>query len=588
MNRKIRNCIPILAAAAIVASTFLPSSCANTTQAPSGGPKDTIPPFIVDIKPLPRSINVPVTGTQIVFTFNEYVSIKTPTAILLSPPQQKPPKSKIKGKSLVVSFEEDLAANKTYTLTIDNAIADCNENNLFEGYTYVFSTGSTLDSMMISGTVLNSSTLKPAKEVSVMLYRDLADSAVIGSRPDAVARTDAWGYFSIPYIKDTTYRIYAVEDSDNNHMYSPESEMIAFHDVPIRPVKVASDTAAELLKYDMKDTLACLSRKSEYNLVLFKDERAAQFLKNSGRPESKHVFVSFNAPQACVDSIWIGGIAADRLITQFNSERDSLSIWINDRRQLPDTINLFVNYLMTDSLGVLVPETQHKKLFFKHIRKRQRELQKADTTCSLSISANPMDLETEGILFEFGNPLINENFKDVKFEIINARQQSSFGRFTAEIDSLNPRIYHLKPEKELLQFYEYKINVPHQAFRDIYGNRTDSTEFKFSLPSGNDISSFTVKAVNVKGKRIVDLLQNGTTLLKSYTIEKDTTLVFKYLKEGKYTIRISYDENGNGKIDSGSFFDKRKPEKVYMYTRDGKSEIPIPKGTDIVQTIEIQ
>ena len=139
---------------------FVPS-CANTTQAPSGGKKDTIPPYIIDIRPLPRAVGVPVTGASIVFTFNEYVTIKTPSNIFLSPPQQRPPKSRLRGKNLIISFEEPLQSDMTYTLSFTDAIADANEGNMFPGYTYVFSTGSQIDTMMVTGTVVDCNTLAP-------------------------------------------------------------------------------------------------------------------------------------------------------------------------------------------------------------------------------------------------------------------------------------------------------------------------------------------------------------------------------------------------------------------------------------------
>ena len=129
--KKIPKFLPL---AVVVAACLLPlffPSCANTTEAPSGGKKDTIPPYIIDIKPLPGAVGVPLHGASFVFTFNEYVTIKTPANIVLSPPQTKMPKSRIRGYNLVVSFEEPLEPNTTYTLSFTDAIADANEGNMF-------------------------------------------------------------------------------------------------------------------------------------------------------------------------------------------------------------------------------------------------------------------------------------------------------------------------------------------------------------------------------------------------------------------------------------------------------------------------
>ena len=173
-------------------------SCANTTESPSGGDKDTIPPFIVDIKPLPGATNIALEGSSFIFTFNEYVNLKKSSNILLSPPQRKMPVSKIRGKSLIVKFEEPLSPNTTYTLSFTDAIADVNEGNMFAGYTYVFSTGDRIDSMMVTGTVLDCNTLDPVKGAKVILHKDHSDSAIYQTRPYAVTTTDDWGFFALP------------------------------------------------------------------------------------------------------------------------------------------------------------------------------------------------------------------------------------------------------------------------------------------------------------------------------------------------------------------------------------------------------
>ena len=143
----------IIVVCAILGPLMFMNSCANTTEAPSGGDKDTIPPYIVAINPLPGSTNVPLKGASFVFGFSEYVSIKNAANIVLSPPQQKRPVARLRGRNLVVSFEEDLRPNTTYTISFTDAIADANEGNMFAGYSYAFSTGDKIDSMMITGTV---------------------------------------------------------------------------------------------------------------------------------------------------------------------------------------------------------------------------------------------------------------------------------------------------------------------------------------------------------------------------------------------------------------------------------------------------
>ena len=193
MKRLINILFPIVPIAVIVVSTMFSHSCANTQTPPSGGPKDTIPPVIKEIYPLLGQTNVPTHKTQLKIEFNEYVQVKDPKSLFLSPPLEKAPKFKMKGKSVIVYFENDLDSNKTYTMDLTNAIGDNNEGNMFPGFTLVFSTGDQIDSMMVTGIVQDCNSLKPLKGATVMMYKDHADSAIFLKRPDAAVKTDEWG-----------------------------------------------------------------------------------------------------------------------------------------------------------------------------------------------------------------------------------------------------------------------------------------------------------------------------------------------------------------------------------------------------------
>ena len=598
MKRRLNRILPLLFAAAALVPTFFMHSCANTTQAPTGGPKDTIPPALYWTKPVPGSVNVPVHGAKFEFGFDEYVKVKTATNIFLSPPQQKPPKSKIKGKSVVVWFEEDLEPNTTYTISFTDAIADNNENNMFPGYAYVFSTGASVDSLMITGTVLDCNTLQPVKNATVMLYKDHSDSAVFKSRPVAAVKTDDWGYFALPYLQDTLFRLYAIKDENNDNLYQMETEQIAFIDSLIRPVTVVNDTLKELQKYDMKDTLSCRERNSEYTLKMFKEEPTRQFLKNHGRTAERYGFISFMAKDAWIDSLWIKGYKADRLITQFNLRQDSLEIWINDRRPVPDTLQLYVNYRKTnDSTHVLEPVVEHYPLFIEGaLPRRQRNdynsrknMKHEDTICVFKLEAVPELVEQEGYTLSFNYPIIYENFDSVRFHYLNPKQKDIDGEFTVTRDTLDLRVYKLMPKEKLLPGYEYFMKIPHKAFRDINGFYSDSTEVKVTLPSDEKLSSLTVTLEGVTGKLIVDLLnEKRDRVFRTYSVSENKDLLFPYLKKGKYSIRITEDVNNNSMIDTGDLLSRKMPENVNFFKmEDGQEFIDIPEAVDLNQTINV-
>ncbi len=592
MNRKLKtNLLPALAVASVLFAAVFSHSCANTTQGPSGGLKDTIPPVLVKLNPPQGSIGVPVHGATFAFTFNEYVKVKDAKSIILSPPLKKAPKYKMKGKTLLVYFEEDFKENTTYTISFPAAINDNNENNVFPGFTYVFSTGERIDSMMITGLVQDCNTLVPVKGATVMLYKDHSDSAIYNTLPYAIAKTDDWGYFYIRNISDTTYRLYAINDQAGDNMFDPQNDLIAFVDSLIRPVNRANDTIAELLPYDMKDTVGCQSRKTEYELSLFKEQSIKQMIKNKGRVSDRSAFISFNARNAHIDSLWMRGVPHNKLISQFNIERDSLEIWINDRRRMPDTLHFYVNYLKTDTAGVLRSETEHLRVFIEGVgikNKKKKEIERKDTLCNFKLEADAKTFEQKGFDLTFDNPIIYESFDSVQYWALNPKQQRIDGKFKLERDSLNLRHYTLMPEGTFQTGYEYYMKIPHRGFRDINGFYNDSLEVKVSLPSDETLSKISLELSGVNQKYIIDLLdEKKTNVLRNYVIEGDCTLTFPYLSKGKYSIRITEDKNKNSVVDSGSLAEHRQPEKVKFLKVNDKSFITVMESTELSYSVNL-
>ena len=584
---------PAVPVAIILGTMIFSHSCANTTTPPSGGPKDTIPPVITEIYPALGAVNIPVSKTKLVLGFNEYVTVKDAKSLFLSPPLEKAPKYKLKGKSVVISFEGDLDSNRTYTLDVTNAIADNNEGNMFPGYTLVFSTGSRIDSMVVTGVVQDCNNLQPLKGATVMLYKDQADSAIFLKRPDAAVKTDDWGFFCLRNIQDTVYRLYAVIDENNNNKYDPDAEKVAFIDTVIRPVMMVSDSLPELLKYEMTDTVNCLARKQEYELNIFREKPSQQMIVNKERVGDRTAYITFMAPYAQVDSVWIKGVPAKNLITQFNILQDSLEIWVNDPKEQPDTFYLNVNYMKTDTLGMLNSFTEEIKLVNPNRKilgkSSRKDIKHEDTTAVVTVEAKPETVEQYGLVFEFKYPVVETAFDSLTFRYLNPKQEESIGTYTVEQDSLNIRKYIVRPKEKMLPGYEYFLKVPHRKFKDINGFYNDSTEVKVTLPNDDKLSTMNLVMTNVNNKYIVDLLnEKRNSVLRSYIIDSDQTLVFPYLKAGKYSIRITEDLNRNGIVDTGILLEHKQPEKVRFYKlEDGTFLIDIPEMMEIEQNIDI-
>lgn len=601
MKGFLKRIIPAIPVSAVLLSLMFSHSCANTTQAPTGGAKDTIPPVIVKLYPGPMSTGVPVKGMTFAFTFNEYVKIKTPGNIVLSPPQARPPKSRVKGKTVLVSFEESLDSNTTYTLSFPDAIADNNEGNVFPGYTYVFSTGEHIDSLMLTGIVRDCNSLKPLKGMTVMLYKDLADSAVFTQRPYAVSITDDWGFFCIRNVPDTLYRLYAVKDDNGNKIYNPdENELVAFVDTAIRLRTVVSDSLLEVRNLDMKDTVNCLARKAEFDMRLFREKPSKQMIMNKVRVSDRTSYITFNAPNAHIDSMWMRGIPSNRLITQFNIQRDSLEIWVNERRRQPDTLHLYVNYRKTDTTGTLVPSVEHVKLFYSKedgnsgksgvtaSKSSRKDIKHEDTICVFKLDAAPERIEQYGYELEFTYPIINEAFDSLKMISVNPKQQESRIPYKVIKDSSNIRKFAVMPDTKLLTGYEYILKVPHRLFRDVNGYYNDSTQVKVRLPDDETLSSLTLVLEDVRNMYIVELLdERMSKVLRSYVVDSECSLSFPYLKAGKYCIRITEDVNRNSIVDSGSLLEHRQPEKVLFYKTKDDNTIEILESTEMEQNVNV-
>ena len=588
--------IPLIPAGIILLALMFPWGCANTTTPPSGGDKDTIPPVITKISPLPGTVNVPVHKTKLRFTFDEYVKIKDANGVFLSPPLEKKPKAVIRGKSVEVTFESDLDSNTTYTLDLTGAIADNNEGNLFPGYTLVFSTGSQIDSMCMSGLVQDCNTLMPLKGATVLLYKDQADSAVFLKRPVAAAKTDDWGFFSLRNIQDTVYRIYAIKDANNNNMYEPDNESIAFLDTLFRPSIMYNDSIYEFKKFDMKDTLLCLARKTDIELSVFREKPSKQMIVKKERVGLRTAYLTFMAPGTNVHSLRIKGLPKEKVISQFNPIKDSLEIWVNDQRKMPDTLFLVINYDKTDTAGVLKATDETVKLALD--KKLRAELMKSnsykdrkheDTIAVMKTTVDPTTIEQYGFGIEFKYPLIEEHWDSLKFRMRNPRQQESTGNVIVKRDSTNLRMYSIMPEQPFQTGFDYFLKVPHRMFRDINGFYNDSTELKVTLPTDEKLSSISLELSGVNQKYIIDLLNDKRNkIIRTLIVEKDGPVLFPYLKAGSYCIRMTQDVNRNNLVDTGNLLEHRQPEKVRFFKVEDQFMIKVLEKSEMVWTVDME
>ena len=588
-----QNIYKIFTLLLVVAYSLHTSSCASTKAAPSGGPKDTIPPVVVRTVPSEMAVGFPLEKGEITVLFNEYVQVKDAYKnILLSPPQKKAVKTRIKGKGVVVTFPEPLDSNQTYSLNFGASIVDNNEGNPLFGYSYSFSTGNEIDSLMFSGTIVDAATLFPVENATVALYLNPKDSTVMNELPKAVAKTDKWGYFTVRNIKGVPYTIYAFSDDNNNNKYDQGAEKIAFMENTFIPTEVMHKDSPQLQYYDPKDTLGCLARPSQVELRIFSEKSTNQFIKDYKRHSKRGAYIKFNAADAQIDSFSIAGIKDNQIIKQFNVTKDSLSFWINEPGKIADTLHLGIKYHKTDTAGVLVPFTEKLKLIAPFEKKKDvgNNSQERKDLLKFNISADNKIVEQEGIVLTFPEPLVKKDFDSLSFIMSNPKQIKSNVKYTVEQDSIEINKYVIRPQEQFVKGNDYEIKFPMGIFRDINGFTNDSTKTQITLPNSDNASSIAVEIINVGARYIVELINDTRTkVYRKYIINNDAVLEFPYLEKGKYAIRITEDKNNNGLLDTGDLLKRKQPEKVLLYTLPGGSEIiELNEKTDLEQTIDIK
>ncbi len=213
---------------------LLLAACAQVKE-PTGGPKDTEPPKLLIAEPADGSINF--TGKRIVLHFNERVKLdRVRERLLISPPLAKAPDVAVSGGTdVVITLNAPLAENTTYTFNIGEAVKDLSEGNAAEGLSFVVSTGSYLDSLSISGRVVDAFSGLPAADVLVLLHEAKDTGSVRTAPPAYFTRTAKDGRFTLANLRVGPKRLTALRDRNANYRFDLPNEEIAFLDSLVDP-----------------------------------------------------------------------------------------------------------------------------------------------------------------------------------------------------------------------------------------------------------------------------------------------------------------------------------------------------------------
>jgi uncharacterized protein (DUF2141 family) len=580
--------------------------CARMGQ-PDGGWFDDDPPEVIGCRPADQSTNI--SSKKISIYFNEYIKLEDATnKVIVSPPQLEIPEIKDAGKRIVVELQDSLKPNTTYTIDFSDAIVDNNEGNPLGNYTYSFSTGDQIDTMEVSGYVLDASNLEPVKGILVGLYDDLADSAFKTKPMIRVSRTDSRGRFVIKGVAHGTYRAYALKDADGDFCFNQKSEMIGFNHetyVPSSKPDVKIDTIwRDSLHIDaFKQTPYTHFLPDDVTLLAFTHIQTDRYLLKTERkdPEKFTMFFTYGHPDLPV----IKGLnfnADSAFVIETRVEQDTINYWLRDTTLInQDTLRMEVNYMMTDTLGNLVsqidtlevlaktPYAKRQKELTKEIEKWQKEQErkkKRDETYDSIFPAKP--LKPNYMLSQEIDP-----DKIIQIEIPAPLQHvdTAAVHLYSMIDSAwYEAPFTFKPIPHRLRFYEiqaewrpdteYSLEIDSAAFEDIYGHVSDPYKQGIKVKSLDDYSTLTIKISGVADSLPlrVRLLDKGDGIVKE-VLAKDGEAFFEYVSPDKYYLSAFVDANGNGLWDTGDYDEDRQAESVYYYPR----EIECKERWDVTQ-----
>lgn len=583
------------------------ASCANMGQGPQGGPRDTIPPALVKETPLNGTLHF--SAKRIEVQFDEYIQLAdVQKNVLISPPQQTPPEVKAVGKTLSVTFQEDLQDSTTYTIDFGAAICDYNEKVPLPGYVYAFSTGDAIDTLIVSGRIYDAATLDPVAGVMVGIQRNLHDSAFTTCPLSRITRTNDQGYFTIRNIHAGNYRLYALDDISRDYMYQP-GEALGFLDSLVTPLAIL-ETHNDTIWQDTigidpltMDTLFTrlfdsvythtVTRFSPDSLVLmyFQEARQRHYFQKVLRDE-QHVFtLLFSAPQDSLpairalrpsdmdslasDSAWVNFL--DYTLLQTSRKLDTLTFWLTDSLAIQqDSIYFEMQYMASDSLYNLVPMTDTILAVYRHPRlsdkareqaerkKRERKLTlKPNHSLSFDIfdtlqvrSDYPLDsVHTEMFhLWQTSQPIA-----DTRNPITANRVPVAISVMPADSIRMTFNIIaNLQPETT------YMLKIDSAACRDIYGVSSDSIEVNIKLKSLDDYASLTVILTHFDSLARIQLLNENDKVLRELPALVEGTK-FENLEATSFYIRMYIDLNADGQWTTGDWLSKRQPEPIFYY-----------------------
>lgn len=526
----------IVVFAIVFACIFSFTSCAKRGSI-TGGPKDTIPPSIINAYPDNYTTNF--SGNEIKITFNELIKVKDINKqLIISPPLKNKPTIVPQGsanKFISIKISDTLQPNTTYSFNFGQSITDNNEGNPYSQFKYVLSTGSYIDSLALMGKIKDAYNQQPDNFVSVQLYdaQTFTDSTVYKEQPLYVTNTlDSLKVFALENLKAGNYQIVALKDNNNNYKFDPKQDKIGFL---THKISVPNDTLFEMELFKEK--------------VNFKAERPYQQTNNK-------LYMGFEGEPKGAKITATDGVNSVPLVMTKFPKKDT------------DSVQLFIPMIKADSLVISVEKDNFNKTFTTKI-KEQKETDTLNISSVQKGTLHFRDIYTINTATPLKNiqkekiTLLNKDSVAVAFDYV-------YNEFEQEIK------FDFKKEEN----QKYQIEFLPDAFEDIYNTKNDTLSFTFSTRNFSDYGNLRVNLNSAKRFPLILEVLTAKGEVKYSAISTDEKqLQFDIIEPSLYTLRIIYDDNGNGIWDTGNYLEKRQAEEIEYYPK----EIDVRANWDVEQ-----
>lgn len=529
-------------------------------------------------------------------TFDENVQLDDAfNKVVVSPVQIQTPQVSSSGKHVTVELRDTIQPNHTYTIDFGDAIKDLNEGNILDGFALAFSTGADLDTLAISGIVLQADNLEPAQGMMVVAYDNIADSAIRTIAPARMARTNQHGQFTIRNLAAGSYRVYALNDL-NRDFHWDRSEDVAFLDYNVTPTVQNIQVTDTLYDHEGADSLVTRSGyrllPNDVLLTWFNENYQAQYLKDYTRVDRRRATINLGAPADSLARVSVvggprDGWDSDRwALKSVNATRDSLTFWITDTLLMAtDSLRLAVSYQKPDSLERMAWTTDTLRFFYREPKTKKKRIEIPDTVApkidilKMTLSgAVPQDVYRPlGLAFD--QPIAHIDTAAIAFEMMVDSTWTP-QPLTIEPDPADTLLRRII-RADWIPGNKYRLVADSASIVSVYGEHIPRFTTEFNVKQLEEYANLTFRVTGADSTAMVVLLSGSDQPVKSVPVV-DGKAVFKYLNPGTYYARMFFDTNGDGKWTTGTL-DSIQPEEVAYYPK----KLELKRNWDVDQAWNI-